>query len=124
MTDRNGFTTLSVSDGTTMRAYVARPTSAELRAAMLVFPDAFGLHEHNLAIVDEWARRGFVAIAPELFHRTADGAPGEYGDIAAVMPHIRGLTSDGLIADATACFEWLATGGGVDRARIAAVGFC
>lgn len=124
MPDQSSYTTLHVSDGTDMRAYVARPTSNDLRAGMLVFPDAFGLHQHNRDIVDEWARRGFVAIAPELFHRTAEGEPGAYGDIAAVMPHIRALTSEGLIADATAAFEWLAREGGVDPARIAAVGFC
>lgn len=124
MTDDDLFITLPVSDGTQMRAYTARPTNAARRAGMIVFPDAFGLHEHNVAIVDAWAERGFVAIAPELFHRTAEGQPGEYGDIAAVMPHVRMLTSDGLIADATAAFDWLATEGGIDRARIAAVGFC
>jgi carboxymethylenebutenolidase len=124
MAEQGHFTTLHVSDGGTMRAYVARPATTELRAGMLVFPDAFGLHHHNLAIVDEWARRGFVAIAPELFHRSVEGAPGEYGDLAAVMPHIRALTAEGLVADATAAFEWLATEGGADRSRIAAVGFC
>lgn len=124
MSDRNRFITLHVSDGTQMRAYIARPANTDRHAGMIVFPDAFGLHQHNIDIVDEWARQGFVAIAPELFHRTAEGEPGAYGDISAVMPHIRALTSEGLIADASACFEWLATEGGVDRARIAAVGFC
>lgn len=124
MSDESAWVTLSVSDGTNMRAYVARPTVADLRAGMIVFPDAFGLHEHNRTIVDAWAQRGFIAIAPELFHRTVKGEPGAYGDIPAVMPHIRALTSEGLIADATAAFEWLAGEGGLERGRIAAVGFC
>lgn len=116
--------TLRVSDGTAMNAYTVRPASAGPSPGMLVFQDGFGVNAPNRAIAEEWAERGFVAIAPELFHRTVVGFEGAYDDIDAVMPHIRALTTEGLVADCTAAFDWLAGDGGVDRARIAAVGFC
>lgn len=63
--------TLSVSDRTEMDAYVARPSSSGQHPGMLVFQDAFGLNAPNRAIADRYAEHGFVAIAPDLFHRTA-----------------------------------------------------
>jgi carboxymethylenebutenolidase len=124
MTNASNQVTLEVSDGTKMNAYVVRPSDSEPHPGIIVFQDAFGVNAPNRAIADEYAANGFVAIAPELFHRTAPGFDGDYNDIEAVMPHVHALTNDGLIADSTAAFEWLKSEGGVKPTQIAAVGFC
>jgi carboxymethylenebutenolidase len=116
--------TLRVSDGTEMNAYIVRPSGAGPHPGIIVFQDGFGVNAPNRAIADEYAAHGFVAIAPELFHRTVVGFEGDYNDIDSVMPHIRALTTDGLIADSTAAFEWLTVQQDVIRSQIAAVGFC
>jgi carboxymethylenebutenolidase len=116
--------TLDVSDGTKMNAYVARPSTPGPHAGILVFQDGFGVNAPNRAIADQYATHGFVAIAPELFHRTAEGFEADYDDIDSVMPHILALTTEGLVADSTAAFEWLAAQQNVLPTRIAAVGFC
>jgi carboxymethylenebutenolidase len=115
---------LRVSDGTDMNAYVARPSGPGPHPGILVFQDAFGLNEPNRAIADQYAQHGFVAIAPDLFHRTAVDFVADYNDIDSVMPHVRALTTEGLIADSTAAFDWLASQHDVSAAKIAAVGFC
>lgn len=124
MQNKSDRVTLSVSDGTEMNAYVARPSSSGQHPGMLVFQDAFGLNASNRTIADRYAEHGFVAIAPDLFHRTAPNFEASYDNIDVAMPHIRALTNDGLTADARASFDWLSARADVPSTRIAAVGFC
>lgn len=121
MSPQTEYLTLSVSDGTTMRAYAARP-AGKPRAALIVFQEAFGVNPHIRDLTGRFAGQGYLAIAPELFHRTAPGFEGGYTDFPAVMPHMQALTDDGLTADARAAFGWLqkeAQGLG-----IGAIGYC
>jgi carboxymethylenebutenolidase len=60
-----------------------------------------------------------------MFHRTADpGFEAGYDDFDAVRPHLRALTIEGIIADATAAHEFLTRDPAVDPARVAAIGYC
>ena len=63
---------LNVSDGTKMRSYVATPATPP-RAALLVFPEIFGINSHIRDITERFARQGYLAVAPELFHRSGPG---------------------------------------------------
>lgn len=116
--------TLSVADGSTMNAYVARPSGGAQAPGILVFQEAFGVNAHMRDVTDRFAALGFVAIAPELFHRTAPGFEGSDKDFEAVRPHMAALSVDSLGADIDAAYGWLTSQSGVDTARIAAVGFC
>ena len=62
--------TLPVSDGTTMPAYVARPEGDGAHPGLLVFQEAFGVNAHIRDVTERFAREGYVALAPALFHRT------------------------------------------------------
>ena len=62
---------LSVADGTRMAAYVARPKDGGPHPGLLVFQEAFGVNHHIRNVAERFAAEGYVAIAPELFHRTA-----------------------------------------------------
>lgn len=118
---------LSVDDGTSMRAWVARPDAGprdRQPAGLLVLQEAFGVNAHIRDVAERFARQGYVAIAPELFHRTAPGFDGRYDDFPSVMPHLQALTPDGMIADMRAAHGWLASEGGVAATRTGAVGFC
>jgi carboxymethylenebutenolidase len=116
--------TLDVADGTSMSAYVARPEQSTRAPGILVFQEAFGVNAHIRSVADRFAALGFVAIAPELFHRTGPGFEGSYTDFAAVQPHMGAITTDGLNADVDAAYRWLADQSGADATRIAAIGFC
>jgi carboxymethylenebutenolidase len=89
---------------------------------MIVFQEAFGVNAHIRDVADRFAQLGFTTIAPELFHRTAEGFEGSYDDFDAVRAHMAALTPEGLAHDARAAYEWLEREAGCDR--IAAVGFC
>jgi carboxymethylenebutenolidase len=115
------YVTLSVADGTSMRAYVARP-AGKPRAGLLVFQEAFGVNAHIRDVADRFAREGYLAIAPELFHRTAPGLEAGYTDFPAVIPHMQALTNPGLEADIRAAHDWLQKA--LPELKICATGYC
>ena len=104
-------------------AYVSRPKSGTPTAGMLVFQEAFGVNHYMRDITDRFAALGFLAIAPDLFHRSGPGFQGSYTDFEAVRPHMAALSPDGLNADIDASYNFL-RGEGIDAPRIGAIGFC
>ena len=105
-----------------MRAWVARPDGRPPARGLLVFQEAFGVNPHIRDVTERFANTGFLAIAPELFHRTAPGFEGSYTDFSAAMPHLQAITVPGLEADVRASYGWLEHAG--VAANAAAVGYC
>jgi carboxymethylenebutenolidase len=116
--------TLKVADGTSMNAYIARPAESGKFPGMLVFQEAFGVNAHIRDITERLARQGYVAIAPELYHRTGAGFEGSYTDFPAVMPHMQAMKEEGSVQDIQAAYEWLKSNEHVISDRIASIGFC
>src|ERR1700689_4820408 len=106
MTPQTEYVTLSVADGTSMKAYVSHPASAP-RGGLIVFQEAFGVNPHIRDVADRFAREGYLAIAPELFHRTAPGLEAGYTNFTEVVPHMQALTNEGLEGDIRAAHGWL-----------------
>ncbi len=86
---------LKVADGTKMAAYVARPQEEGPHSGVIVLQEAFGVNSHIRDVTERFAREGYVAIAPELFHRTAPGFEGRYDNFASVVPHMKAVTHGG-----------------------------
>ena len=120
---RSEYVELKVSDGTTMQAWTARPVDGGSLPGLLVFQEAFGVNAHIRDITQRFAREGFVAIAPELFHRTGAGFEGSYDAFPTTVPHMNALQDDQTEADHRAALGWL-TAQGVTEGRIGAVGYC
>jgi carboxymethylenebutenolidase len=90
--------------------------------AVIVLQEAFGVNAHIRGVADLLADEGYLAVAPQLFHR--DGSPEiAYGDFASAMPFMANLTRQGLTNDLNATTDFLATLG-FHAPNIAAVGFC
>src|SRR3984957_6852709 len=116
---------LTVADETMMDAFVARPTKSGKNPGMLVLQEAFGVNGHIRDVTKRVAREGYVAIAPELFHRTAPpGFEVSYDNFPAVAPHTQAVTEAGATADVRAAFDWLQKDSQVLADRIGSVGFC
>ena len=114
-----------VKDASSMNAYVAIPKGNGPFPAIMVFQEAFGVNHHIRSVADRIANEGYIAIAPELFHRTAPpGFEVGYGDFASVMPHFQALTTENLINDAQATYDWLLTQANVKQDKIGCIGFC
>jgi carboxymethylenebutenolidase len=117
--------TLAVADGSSMQAFVARPEEKGSFPGMLVFQEAFGVNAHIRDVAQRIAREGYVAVAPELFHRSAaSGFEVRYDDFPSAMAHMKVLTEQGLADDVRASYEWLRDSGHVTPDRIGSIGFC
>src|SRR5208282_6617880 len=103
----SAYVQLSVNDGTTMRAWVARPKEEGAYPGLLVFQEAFGVNAHIRDIAGRFARESFVAVAPELFHRTGAAVEIRYDDFPSSVPHMKALSDASMAADQRAAFDWL-----------------
>ena len=116
---------LNMPGGGSMRAYVAMPPGESPHPGLLVFPEAFGVNAHIRDVCERFAAQGYVAIAPELFHRTAPpGFEASYSNFPALKPHYEAVTSQTAEADVRATYEWLRTNSLVKPDQISCVGFC
>ena len=119
----SAYVELSVNDGSTMRAWVARPKEEGAYPGLLVFQEAFGVNAHIRDIAGRFAREGFVALAPELFHRTGAGFDGRYDDFPSAVPHMKALNDASMGADLRAAHDWVRGSIGAELA-IFAIGYC
>ncbi len=117
--------TLSVKNANDMDAYVARPWGNGPFPAVMLFQEAYGVNNHIRKLADKIAGEGYLVVAPELFHRTAPaGFEAPYGDFAVVMPHYQAMTTELIIDDVQATYDWLAAQDNVRKNKIGCVGFC
>lgn len=118
------WTSIEVGDGTRMDAYVARPSGGEARPGLLVFQEIFGVNAHIRDIAERFAREGYVALAPDMFHRFSPRYEGTYDDIPASIALAGNLTPQGVMADLVASHRHLAGLAGVEKGAIGAIGYC
>lgn len=114
---------LTVADGTQMQATVSTPKQKS-SAAVIVLQEAFGVNDHIKDLTRCFAEAGYIAIAPELYHRTA--APGFVCGYTTfqteAMPHFSAMTDKGIQQDVQACYDWLLA---THKSQcIAAIGYC
>ena len=116
------YITLRVNDGTSMRAYVARPEGPIAQSGLLVFQEAYGVNAHIRALTERFAAKGYFALAPDLFHRTEAGFEGRYDDLVSAMAHLQALKTTELEVDLQAAHAWLRASS--ETLPIASVGYC
>jgi len=116
--------TLKVNDGSNMDAFVARPDDSSIHAGIIVFQEAFGVNSHIRKVTERFAEQGYIAIAPELYHRTAPGFEGSYTDFESLRPHMQAVTPKAAEADVRATFDWLRAQKTVQGDNICSVGYC
>ena len=66
------FTQLKAADGQSIPAYVATP-SGKPRGGIVVIQEIFGVNAGIRAIADDYARKGYIAVCPDLFWRVEPG---------------------------------------------------
>ena len=104
------------SNGASSEGYLARPDEGT-GPGVVVIQEWWGLVPHIRAIADRFARAGFVALAPDLYHGVQTTEPDEAGKL------IMGLAMDQAAKDIAGAASYLA---GLDAVagKIGTVGFC
>lgn len=117
---------ITTSSGETMRAFLARPEGDGPWPAVIVYMEIFGVNDHIRDVTRRVAEEGYLAVAPDYFHRTGPGIELGYDDagMAEGMKHLGQLQADQMIADARDTLAWLRSRDDVVGARIGAMGFC
>lgn len=113
-------------DGKTMGGYLARPADGAPRPGVVVFMEIFGVNSHIRDVTERVAREGYVALAPDFFHRTGPGV--EYGyDEKGMTEGIKllgALKADEMVADARSALSFLKRQNFVKGDKLGAMGFC
>jgi len=121
---RSSRITVAADDGTEMNAYVSYPPDEGQAPGILVLQEAMGVNSQLRGVADRYAALGFVAIAPDLFHRVSPGYNASTLEWDVVKPLISALTIDGMLSDVRTAHAWLVLQPNVDAQKTAAVGFC
>jgi carboxymethylenebutenolidase len=108
-----------------MGGYLVRPSDAAPRAGVIVYMEIFGVNAHIREVADRVARKGYLALAPDFFHRTHPGIELGYDEagMATGMKGLMALDADTMIADAQAAVAFLRKQPGC-TGKIGAMGFC
>lgn len=107
-----------------VRVYRAQPAGAAVPdRAIVVLQEAFGVNDHIQDVTRRAAAQGYVAVAPELFHRTGTKTV-DYSDHPAAMGLIGALARDEIDNDVTATCAYLADADSISIERIGLMGFC
>ncbi|MHB8243962.1 MAG: dienelactone hydrolase family protein [Acidimicrobiales bacterium] len=112
---------LTTPDGP-MPLYEVEPLGGGSRRAVIVVQEAFGVNGHIEDVTRRFARAGYRAVAPHLFHRTGGGTV-PYDRFDLVGPHFAALCDESLLMDVDAAIEHV-TGAGFAPERTGLVGFC
>jgi carboxymethylenebutenolidase len=106
-------------------AYLAQPAAAAKAPSIVIFTEMFGMCPHNFELADRHARRGFIALVPNLYWRAA--FPGEYAfDEAgkeAAWERLAALDIDAAGRDIVTAVQWLRDQR-FTNGKVFALGFC
>ena len=108
-----------------MPAYVAKPGGGTFPwPVVLVIQEAFGLNEHIKDVTRRVAGEGYLAVAPDLFHRSGKGRTAGYDELPKALELMGALTDDGIVADVSSAIAWADKQPNVKAGRIGITGFC
>jgi carboxymethylenebutenolidase len=108
-----------------MPAYVVRPDNTDTLPAVIVWMEIFGVNSHIKDVTERIAAEGYVACAPNFFHRDAPKLDLGYNeaDMNEGIAHMMKLTADNMIADQKATIAYLRGRSDV-TGKIGVTGFC
>jgi carboxymethylenebutenolidase len=105
------------SNGDTAEGYLARPESGS-GPGVIVIQEWWGLVPHIQNVSDRFAREGFVALAPDLFHGVQTTEPDEAGKL------MMGMAMDRAAKDIAGAAAYLAGRQDTAGRGVGTVGFC
>ncbi|MCC6827045.1 MAG: dienelactone hydrolase family protein [Novosphingobium sp.] len=118
-------TQIPTLDGSgTFPAYVARPAGTP-RGAIIVIQEIFGVNPGIVQKADDWASKGYLAVAPDVFWRQEPGVeldPDVPEQFETALGFMQNHDFDLGIQDIEAGIHWIRREAGVPKVGL--VGFC
>lgn len=113
---------LDTSDGK-MEAYESRPKNGGARPGIIVLMEAFGVNRHIKDVTERVAREGYVAIAPDLYHRESERLV-SYKDMGKAVVIMKRLQDPKVMDDVGAAIAHLKSQSYLKQGAIGVTGFC
>ena len=110
--------------GDDMQVFTYRPDGGGKSPAVIVIQEIFGVNDHVKDVAGRFAAEGYVAVAPDLFHRSGRGVVVPFDQMQTGGEHRGKLTNDDIVADVSAAVDYLKGHPSVDADHIGIVGFC
>ncbi len=107
--------------GDTVRAYVAYPERQGKAPAIIVIHEIFGLTDWEPTVGDDYAKKGYVAIVPDLLS-SRYGSTRALGDSARRL--VGTLNGDDVVRDLDASYKYITAQPATNAARVGVIGFC
>lgn len=102
--------------------YAASPEKKS--PVVLVFMEAFGVNHHIQSVCERLAQEGFVAVAPDLYHREGRRIVVDYANREAIFPLLGKLTNEDIIEDIKETLQFLKEIPTADVTQVYSIGFC
>ncbi|WP_414039735.1 dienelactone hydrolase family protein [Acidithiobacillus sp. M4-SHS-6] len=103
-----------------LRAWYARPGSAGPHPGVVIFIEAFGVNSHFQDVAERFAKAGYCAIVPDIYH----GKVYAYSDFEHAIGHLKTLKDDMVMQEAGQAIAELQKRSEVHSDAIGAIGFC
>lgn len=116
-----GEVSIPVADGE-IPAYQACLASAGPFPVILVVQEIFGVHEHIKDVCRRLAKRGFLAVAPELYARQGDVS--RLSDIPEILKIVGQVPDAQVMQDLDATVRWVEQAGKGNVSQLGITGFC
>ena len=106
-----------------MSVFTAAPEGKKC-PVIIVIQEIFGVNSHIKEVCRRLAKEGFLAMAPEIFHRSGNHVTADYTEKEAIMPLFRLLTNESLVSDIRDVISFLPELACADTNKIFTLGFC
>jgi carboxymethylenebutenolidase len=113
---------LNTSDGK-MDAYVAQPKDGGSYPGVVVIQEAFGVNDHIKKVTQRIAAEGYVAIAPDIFHRETERLI-PYAEMPKAIATMQRVVDAKAMEDVGAAIAHLKSQSNVKAGSIGVTGFC
>src|SRR2546421_11607221 len=117
---KDSMVTIETHDGP-MDAFQVMPQGRSPAPAVVIAQEAFGVNTHIRDVCRRFAGEGYVALAPDMYHRTGRLLTYAYDDPQRREP-FSALTNAGIESDINAALSYLGKLPQVDAGRIGIVG--
>lgn len=113
---------IPTSDGH-IPGYAARPAGTGTFSTILVVQEIFGVHEHIRDVCRRFAKRGYLAVAPELYYREGDVS--KITDIGTIVSQVVSKVPDAqVMTDLDSTVAWAQRSGQGNVQKLGITGFC
>jgi carboxymethylenebutenolidase len=113
---------LNTTDGK-MDAYVAQPKNGGNFPGVVVIQEAFGVNDHIKKATDRIAAEGYVAIAPDIFHRETERLI-PYAEMPKAIATMQRVVDSKAMEDVGAAIAHLKSQNNVKAGSVGVIGFC